>query len=57
MYKKPICEPRCPERKPGCHATCERFKKWRYELLQDKDKEIAGKDKERRLNQVLYGRR
>lgn len=57
MYKKPICEPQCPERRAGCHATCERYKEWRYQLLQDKDREIAGKNKERRLDQVLYGRR
>ena len=57
MYKKPICEPHCPERRAGCHASCKRFKEWRYELLQEKDREIAEKDKERRLDQVLYGRR
>ena len=38
LYRKPICEPKCPERRPGCHGTCPEFKKWRNGLDEDKEK-------------------
>lgn len=38
MYRKPVCEPKCPERRPGCHGTCPDFKKWRNGLDEDKEK-------------------
>ena len=52
MYKKPICEPRCPERKAGCHAECEKFKKWRAGVDEDKKQRFAAKKLEKVIEDI-----
>ena len=53
MYKKPICDPKCPERHPGCHGSCNRFKDWKCEYYRDKTKQFKAKRKQRDIDGVL----
>ena len=48
---KRVCECKdCTERHVGCHATCEKYKAFREDLLEHKRKEY----KERLVNMQLY---
>lgn len=53
MYKKPICEPDCPERHPGCHGKCKRFKDWKCEFYKEKTKHLTDKKNQKAIDGVL----
>ena len=50
------CASDCPNRRIGCHASCERYKEWRAEYIKRKEKNRCFVDVDDYITEGVYKR-